>query len=336
MPFNCIILRTNIKDYSAYLIREIANFLQKAGFSQNEINEILNARINFEYPENNKTTYDAETKTININSKLYNYVSDLEGFQKDFPHEIGHLISDTILDRSGMYIKGIPVKGKWVGGAHNVWVPSEDQSEQLAFEEAEAHFFADLFNKSTGLTYDKDFLNSSKSSSSADSYLQNGNIIEGNIASFLRAYYMDNQPGYSISAPAIFKDFADTIRNYPNGVTRFTPSRTIEDFLDAKFYNNNPGYQYQGNLGLLAKDYRIKAQDIWRGDTQISQDIKAMSKIKVILNGKEEDFYPDMKFNAGDIIEVPPNVKVTFQKYSSNYFSVLNKGDKQWVVLGPG
>lgn len=333
VPLSVDILRTNVKDYSKFLKNQIADFLKKGGFTDEEISNIINARVNFKPKTSNRSEYDAESKTINIQGGYINTLADLKAFQDDFVHEAGHLISDTIADRSGMFIKGIPVKGKWVGGAHDVWTPAQDQSEQLAFEEAEAHFFADLFYKSTGQVYNQDFAKPDKSAAAADKYIQNGNIIEGNVASFLKGYYFNNTPGYAVSAPLVFKDFVDTIKDYKDNVNSFHPVRTVEEFLDAKFVNKNPGAIYQGNLSLLAKDYRIKAEDTWKGNIETTDDIKALNSITVIRGGKKEDFSPDMGLNDGDIIEVPQNVKVTFQKFPKLF---LTGGEKEWVVLGPG
>lgn len=333
VPLNIDILRTNVKDYSKFLKTQIADFLKKGGFTDEEISNIINAKVNFAPKTSNRSEYDAESKTINIKGGYINTLADLKNFQDDFVHEVGHLISDTISDRSGMFIKGIPVKGKWVGGAHDVWAPAQDQSEQLAFEEAEAHFFADLFYKSSGQVYNQDFAKPDKSAAAADKYLQNGNIIEGNVASFLKGYYFNNNPGYAVSAPAVFKDFVDTIKDYKNNVNSFHPVRTVEEFLDAKFVNKNPGTIYNGNLTLLAKDYRIKAEDVWKGNVETTDDIKAINSVTVLRGGKPEEFSPDMGLNDGDIIEVPQNVKVTFQKFPKLF---LTGGEKEWVVLGPG
>lgn len=332
-PKNIDILRTNVKDYSKLLKTQIADFLKKGGFTDEEISNVINAKVNFAPKTSNRSEYDAENKTINIKGGYINTLGDLKAFQDDFVHEVGHLISDTISDRSGMFIKGIPVKGKWVGGAHDVWTPAQDQSEQLAFEEAEAHFFADLFYKSTGQVYNQDFAKPDKSAAVADKYIQNGNIIEGNVASFLKGYYLNNNPGSTVSAPLVFKDFVDTIKDYKNNINSFHPVRTVEEFLDAKFVNKNPGTIYSGNLSLLAKDYRIKAEEIWKGNVETTDDIKAINSVTVTRNGKPEDFSPDMAINDGDIIEVPENVKVTFQKFPKLF---LTGGEKEWVVLGPG
>jgi|GEM_PF-3410728 len=325
VPAKVDILRTTLKDYTKNLQKKMNGFLKKAGFSDEEAKKIIDAKINFDSSKSNPT-YDAMDKAININGANIKKVKDLVEFEKAFTHEIGHFISDNIIDPTGFYLKGIPLQGKWVGGSHNTWVPAQDESKELAFEEAGAEFFSQLFYKSEKEIYDNGFENAGMSQGASSKYMQPGNVIEGNIASFLCAYYKDDLK----NPQAVYKDFSDTIKKYEEFYTSFRPVRNIEEFLDAKLNATSPGLKYSGELKGLASKYKIMATNVWEA---VLSSPDAVKKIKV-LRGKETlDFMPSMTLKKGDKIEVPAGGKVAFQKFSDGWWE---NGDKDWVSFGPG
>ncbi|MDQ7825931.1 MAG: tetratricopeptide repeat protein [Candidatus Eremiobacteraeota bacterium] len=326
VPGKVDLLRTTLLDHVKLTRKKVYEFLKKAGFPEEQAKLIFSARVDLASP---KAEYDSQSKIISIDGKSISSINGLKQFDRNFAHEIGHFLSDKILDPTDYYLKGYPLQGKWVGGEHNVWVPAMDESGELAFEEAGAHFFAQLFcryESKDKVVYNAEFNTEKNSVDASGRYVCPGNIIEGNITSFLCDYYK----GGMKNPEAVFKDYTDTVQKYQEFYTSIRPARTIEEFMDAKLNAASPGLKYGGDLSKLAEKYRIKAANVWEG---VTDSPEALKKIKVKRNGALIDFSPSIELKKGDTIEVPPEVKVAFQKFSDGYFE---DGKKEWVSFGPG
>ncbi|MDQ7825395.1 MAG: tetratricopeptide repeat protein [Candidatus Eremiobacteraeota bacterium] len=325
VPAEVKVLCTSLESYVQKLKKDMADFLKKGGFSSQEAEAVLKAKINFNAAVSTPA-YDPMNKEIQINGSSVKYVKELESIRRVMAHETGHLIMDTLVDPSGYYVKGYPLMGKYVGGGHNTWVPAQDESKELAFEEGSAEFFAQLFYKSQKGEYDINFDNAKMSGEAASKYVADGNVIEGNIASFLSAYYREDLD----DPQKVYRDFAKTIREHEAFWTSITPARSIEEFLDVKLNSKKPGIRYDGDLSELASQYRIKASNVWEG---LAASPDAMKSVKVTRNGRPVSFNSSMELKKDDIIEVPEGVTVAFQGFKDGYFK---NGEKKWVSLGPG
>ncbi|MGV8121444.1 MAG: tetratricopeptide repeat protein [Candidatus Xenobiia bacterium LiM19] len=325
VPAEVKVLCTSLEAYAKKLKQDMADFLKKGGFSDNEVEKVLKAKLNFNAAVTTPA-YDPMNKEIQFNGSSVKYVKELDSIKRVMAHEMSHFIMDSLVDPSGYYVKGYPLMGKYVGGSHNTWVPAQDQSKELAFEEGAAEFFAQLFYRSQKSEYDKNFDNATMSGEAASKYVADGNIIEGNIASFLSAYYKDDLD----NPQKVYRDFAGTIKEHAAFWTSITPARTIEEFLDVKINSKKPGIKYEGDLSKLASQYKITASNVWEG---VAASPEAMKSVKVMRGGSTLAFNSSMELKKSDVIEVPEGVTVAFQGFRDGYFS---NGEKKWVSLGPG
>ncbi len=257
-------------DIAPYIQAQLKEFLKNACLPKEMYDKLDNAKIVFTSQKPN-SEYDSETKT------LYVAEGDLKGdwdtLHKALAHEMGHWVSDNIVDESGWYIKGYPLEGKYTGGAHNTWEPTKKKGklidpEELAFEEAFAEFFATSYFRSRGMDYDKDFYSRDKSAEILSKNKSAGTYTEGVIASFLYEYYGNSWDKPDKAARA-FGDFYHSTKDSLDWV--FTrPPRTAKEFVAvrAKLAKQAQSDRLKqpclvpdtGNLNGLAGDYGMSGE----------------------------------------------------------------------------
>lgn len=180
--------------------------------------------------------YQPQAKTI----ELGGLDGDWGELERTLFHEFGHAISDTIIDPSSFYIKGIPMLGKYVGGKHDNWVPNEQKDEwgpdsdprELAFEEALADFLAMLYYRARGDTYQADYATPARAMQSlAEHGKASGSRTEGVIVSFLAEYYREQIESGPKGAAQALGDFIQTVRWSKENAWLGSPARTLEAFI---------------------------------------------------------------------------------------------------------
>ena len=266
----CVITAYTNKQVEDYIKKEYTELFKNACVPQEVIDKINAAT--FEFSANVATSqYDPENKKMLISE------GDMKGgwetLRRSLLHEFGHYVSDSVLDPSSFYVKGVPFFGKYVGGEHNTWAPSGDgwviDGQETAFEEGFADFFAVLYFASKGEQYDPDFETDTKALQVLTSEgITKGVRTEGVITSFLYEYYKDQikeNPSHALG------DFVrsmtyDKRNNFFGG----TPARTVQDWVvqNAKSKNHETPsectYTNAPDIVPLARKYGFDSDGLYK------------------------------------------------------------------------
>ncbi len=270
---DCVFTIYTNEQIEKWIKDEYVTLLTDACLDQSMIDKVRNAKIVFDDSVSN-SQYDAENNVLRVSSG--DMGSDFDSLTRALMHEFGHFISDQIIDPTSIFIKGYPLKGKYVGGSHNNWEPHAATNNwgpdidpyQNAFEEAMADFMANQYFASKGKIYQDDLTTQDKSAEVlAVSGRENAAKIEGVIATFLIEYYKKQTESGEKGAARALGDFIRAVRYNPRKGTDWinVPARTIREFIESKRKSEQndtpndctPAQGQAGDLSGLANTYGI-------------------------------------------------------------------------------
>lgn len=286
---NCSFTLYNPDQVERKIKSDLEKFLRDACFPPNLIEKIRNAKIKAGTGVTN-SLYDPNDKTLYLSQGDMN--AGWDELQKALAHELGHWVSDNLID-----------DGKNVGGSHDVWEPTVSSSwfidaGETAYEEAMAEFFAIMYLKSQGRTYDPLFETPEQSYQVLGLHPLKGHLIEGVITSFLYQYYKDSLNLLKTPPAQVFGDFFQSTKD---GVGRiFTrPPRTVEEFIAARKKGTGGSWDCQvsntGNLDRLVTDFRLTEEGrarILLEESSESDDLENLKLSSNILAANQEVVIP--------------------------------------------
>ena len=272
-PATCVLREFDAASLARHAIDAYVAFLQSACVSADDASLLRATRFD---PDADVSTpqYDAETKTV----KLGGLDGDWDELARTLFHELGHALSDTVVDPTGYYVRGYPLVGKYVGGDHDNWVPAVQTNRfgpdvdvpQSAFEEAIADFIALLYFRSLGETYQTDLMTEARALEALrENGPGSGASTEGVISAFLYAYY---RPLVESGEDGPARALGSFVRAWIRG--RRTawlgkPARTAQDLIAAIAASEHddptdrctPRPGETGDLAALAKKFGLASAE---------------------------------------------------------------------------
>ncbi|HTM22716.1 MAG TPA: hypothetical protein VL172_19470, partial [Kofleriaceae bacterium] len=235
-PGECVLKVYDAGEAERHVKDEYADLLGRACVSADEIARLR--AIQMDPATTGKPRFDPEANTVQ---------GTIEGPWDETGatlfHELGHAISDQILDPTWGFVKGVPLVGKFAGGSHDPWTANQYKDEwgpdvdpeELAFEEGLADFMAVLQYARRGQVYDPELLGVERAEQAINGAgAGSASRIEGVVTSFLYQYYKPLIESGPDGPAQALGDFIRVLRYDPRTARiHGTPARTLPQFIAA-------------------------------------------------------------------------------------------------------